>query len=68
MTADTTLDGILERIVFFNEENNFTAARLQSGHSRYLITIVGNLAAPNLGETQAYRRMDGRCQIWQAIC
>jgi exodeoxyribonuclease V alpha subunit len=46
-----TLEGILERIVFFNEENNFTVARLQSGHSRDLITIVGNLPGPNPGET-----------------
>ena len=51
MTEHTTLEGILERIVFFNEENNFTVARLQSGHSRDLITIVGNLPDPNPGET-----------------
>ena len=50
MAADT-LEGILERIVFFNEENNFTVARLQSGHSQDLITIVGNLPDPNPGET-----------------
>jgi exodeoxyribonuclease V alpha subunit len=49
--ATDTLEGILERIVFFNEENNFTVARLQSGHSRDLITIVGNLPDPNPGET-----------------
>jgi exodeoxyribonuclease V alpha subunit len=49
--ATDTLEGILERIVFFNEENNFTVARLQSGHGRDLITIVGNLPDPNPGET-----------------
>jgi len=49
--ATDTLEGILERIVFFNDENNFTVARLQSGHSRDLITIVGNLPDPNPGET-----------------
>jgi exodeoxyribonuclease V alpha subunit len=46
-----TLEGILERITFFNEENNFTVARLQSRGSRDLITIVGNLPDPNPGET-----------------
>ena len=67
MTADTTLEGVLERIVF-NEENNFTVARIQSGHSRDLITIVGNLADPNPGETLRHTgRMDRRCQIWTAV-
>ncbi len=51
MTEYTTLEGILERIVYFNEENNFTVAKLQSGQSRELITIVGNLLGPNPGET-----------------
>jgi exodeoxyribonuclease V alpha subunit len=46
-----TLEGVLERVVFFNEENNFTVARLQSGRSQDLITIVGNLPYPNPGET-----------------
>ncbi|MDD4924744.1 MAG: ATP-dependent RecD-like DNA helicase [Dehalococcoidales bacterium] len=51
MSEKTTLEGVLERIVYFNEENSFTVARLQSGHSRDLITIVGNLPGPNPGET-----------------
>ena len=46
-----SLEGILERITFFNEENNFTVAKLQSRGSRDLITIVGNLPDPNPGET-----------------
>jgi exodeoxyribonuclease V alpha subunit len=50
MVTDT-LEGILERITFFNEENNFTVAKLQSRGSRDLITIVGNLPDPNPGET-----------------
>ena len=51
MIDSTTIEGVLERIVFFNEENNFTVARIQSGNSRDLITIVGNLPGPNPGET-----------------
>ena len=46
-----TLEGVLERIVFFNEENNFTVARLQSGSSRDLITIVGNIPGSESRET-----------------
>ena len=51
MLEKTTLEGILERIVYFNEENNFTVARLQTSQSRDLVTIVGNLPGPNPGET-----------------
>jgi exodeoxyribonuclease V alpha subunit len=51
MIANNTLEGVLERIVYFNEENNFTVARINAGNSRDLITIVGNLPGPNPGET-----------------
>jgi exodeoxyribonuclease V alpha subunit len=47
----STIEGILERIVYFNEENNFTVARLQVGRSQDLVTIVGSMACPNPGET-----------------
>jgi exodeoxyribonuclease V alpha subunit len=49
MTENVTIEGVLERIVYFNEENNFTVARLQTGKSQ--ITIIGNLPSPNPGET-----------------
>jgi hypothetical protein len=51
MSEHNTLEGVLERIVYLNEENNFTVARLNAGNSRDLITIVGNLPGPNPGET-----------------
>jgi len=47
----SAIEGVLDRVVFFNEENNFTVARLQVGRSRDLVTIVGNIACPNPGET-----------------
>jgi exodeoxyribonuclease V alpha subunit len=47
----STIEGILERIVYFNEENNFTVARLQVGRSQDLVTIMGSMACPNPGET-----------------
>jgi exodeoxyribonuclease V alpha subunit len=55
MTEHNTLEGVLERIVYFNEENNFTVARINAGNSRDLITIVGNLPGPNPGETLRMR-------------
>ena len=47
----STLEGVLERIVFFNEENSFTVARLQVVGKKDLITIVGALPLPTPGET-----------------
>ena len=51
ITARPALEGVLERIVFFNEENNFTVARLQALGKRDLVTIVGCLPLPTPGET-----------------
>ena len=51
MREHSTIEGILERIVYFNEETNFTVARLQVGRSQDLVTIVGNIPCPNPGET-----------------
>ena len=52
MTADSpNLEGVLERIVFFNEDNSYTVARLQVAGLRDLVTIVGNMPLPNPGET-----------------
>ena len=52
-TADhyATLEGVLERIVFFNEENGFTVARLQVPKRQDLVAIVGVLPSPMPGET-----------------
>jgi len=47
----STIEGILERIVYFNEENNYTVARLQVARNPDLVTIVGNMPCPNPGET-----------------
>ncbi len=50
-----TLEGVLERIVFFNEENSFTVARLQVQGKQDLVTIVGALSLPTPGETLRLR-------------
>jgi exodeoxyribonuclease V alpha subunit len=51
----STLEGVLERIVFFNEENSFTVARLQVSGKHDLVTIVGALSLPTPGETLRLR-------------
>ncbi|MGD0016701.1 MAG: ATP-dependent RecD-like DNA helicase [Verrucomicrobiia bacterium] len=47
------LEGVVEQIVYVNEENHYTVARLvPEGRGRVEpVTIVGNLAALNIGET-----------------
>ncbi len=46
-----TLSGILERIVYENPENGYTVGRFSARGHPELITIVGNLASVNAGES-----------------
>jgi exodeoxyribonuclease V alpha subunit len=43
--------GFLERITFYNEENDFVVAKLQEKGKRELTTIVGNISGINAGES-----------------
>lgn len=45
-----TLEGQLERIVYFNDESLYTVARLKVGNIPELVTVVGNLAGIAPGE------------------
>lgn len=47
----TTLKGVLERIIFYNEENHFTIGELRPEKERGLITITGHLPSVQCGET-----------------
>src|SRR3954469_25971578 len=49
-TAPTTLEGVLERIVFSNGENAWTVARLSVPGHRDLVTAVGSLLGVQPGE------------------
>jgi exodeoxyribonuclease V alpha subunit len=48
--AATTLEGVLERIVFTNEENAWSVVRLVVPGNRDLVTAVGNLLGVQPGE------------------
>jgi len=48
--AATTLEGVLERVVFSNEENAWSVVRLQVPGYRDLVTAVGNLLSVQPGE------------------
>ncbi|MGQ9825433.1 MAG: ATPase, T2SS/T4P/T4SS family, partial [Desulfotomaculales bacterium] len=51
MERETTLEGILERIVYSSEEDGYTVARLKVRGEREPVTVVGNLFAVYPGET-----------------
>jgi exodeoxyribonuclease V alpha subunit len=46
-----TIYGLIERITYYNEENDFLVAKLQEKGKRELTTIVGNLSGINPGES-----------------
>lgn len=46
-----SLSGVLERIIFFNEENNYTIAELRTGNGSEKVTITGQLGGVQCGET-----------------
>jgi exodeoxyribonuclease V alpha subunit len=52
-TSSSSLTGVLERIIFFNEENHYTIAELKAGDGKgaETVTIVGPLPGVQCGET-----------------
>lgn len=53
-----TLEGVLERITYSNEENGYTVARVDTGRGASdLLTVVGALLGAQVGESL---RMEGR--------
>lgn len=52
MREETTIIGVLERIVFYNDENYFTIGEVKlSAGTRESVTITGTLPAVQCGET-----------------
>ena len=43
------LSGVVERITYINEENGFSVIKIKSKGYYDLVTVVGNLAAVNVG-------------------
>jgi exodeoxyribonuclease V alpha subunit len=48
--GETVLEGVLEKVIFHNENNNYTVARLKVEDKIEPVTIVGPLSSPILGE------------------
>jgi exodeoxyribonuclease V alpha subunit len=49
--ASRNLNGVLERIIFFNEDNHYTIAELRPDEGDETVTIVGPLPGVQCGET-----------------
>src|SRR5947209_640349 len=45
-----TLDGVLERITYLNEENGYTVAKLKVPRQKKPVTIAGHLPSISVGE------------------
>ena len=58
----STVQGQLERVTFYNEETDFTIARLKVSGYRDLITLVGTMMAPTPG--QVMRAVGARNSVW----
>ena len=48
---DQTVTGVLERIIYFNEENAYCVAEVQITESKGPVTVLGNLPGVQCGET-----------------
>ena len=48
---ETTLEGKLEHITFYNEKTHYLIARLRSKETKSSVSVLGYMPAPNLGET-----------------
>lgn len=46
-----SISGVLERIIFFNEENNFTIAELRPSQAGEKVVVTGQLGGVQCGET-----------------
>ena len=46
-----SLEGVIERVTFHNDENGYTVARLLPPDARDVITILGNFTNPVVGES-----------------
>ena len=49
--TDQTITGVLERIIYFNEENAYCVAEVQTSDSKQSVTVLGPLPGVQCGET-----------------
>lgn len=58
--SETTIEGRLEHITFYNEETHYLIARLRTGDTKGIVSILGYMPNPSPGEAL---RVSG---IWQS--
>ena len=58
---DQTVTGVLERIIYFNEENAYCVAEVQITESKGPVTVLGNLPGAVWRNTTTQWAMDATC-------
>jgi exodeoxyribonuclease V alpha subunit len=62
------INGVLERIIFFNEENAYCVAEVSVAEGRPPVTILGNLPGVQCGETLALvGQWTRHAQPWRSV-
>jgi hypothetical protein len=49
-TSAGRVDGLIERVTYFNEDSGFCVLRVKASGHRYVVTVVGTLPSVSLGE------------------
>ncbi|MEA3417240.1 MAG: hypothetical protein U9R02_14030 [Thermodesulfobacteriota bacterium] len=62
-----TLEGHLERITYYNEENHYTVARLKTGKDQTPVTVTGFMPAVSPGETLKPKLSDFLLDLHQSL-
>ena len=62
------LEGVLERITFYNEENGFLIGKLKGAKEKRILLVVGKAPKVQCGETLVLSGfLDDSPQTWKAI-
>ena len=68
LSAPTSLEGVLERITFYNEENGFLIGKLKGSEEKTEIAVVGKAPKVQCGETLVLSwLLDHAPKAWQTI-
>ena len=61
------LEGVLERITFYNEENGYLIGKLKGGDKTAEVAVIGKAPKVQCGETLLLKEMGQPSQTWQAV-
>ena len=56
----TVLEGELESVTYFNDENHYTVAKLKTSKTNSIVTIIGTMSSVKAGQ---FLKMEGTWEI-----